>query len=55
MTEDQKRQYRVEILWLEREIAKIALRLKKTPSVQKQIDEYRYQIKHKNYQIELGA
>ena len=55
MTEDQKRQYRHEILWVEREIEKLALRLKRKPSVHKQIDEYRHQIEHKKYQIELGV
>lgn len=55
MTEHQRQQYRHEIIWVEREIEKLALRLKKNPSVQKQIDEYRYQIEHKKYQIELGV
>ena len=55
MTDHQRQQYRHEIIWVEREIEKLALRLKKNPSVQKQIDEYRYQIEHKKYQIELGV
>lgn len=55
MTDHQRDQYRHEIVWLEEEIEKLALQVKKKPRKQRQIDTYRKQIEHKKYEIELGV
>ena len=55
MTDHQRDQYRHEIAWLEKEIEKLALQVKKKPRKQRQIDTYRKQIEQKRYQIDLGV
>ena len=55
ITDEQRTQYAREIQWLEREIEKLAVRLPKKPRVQKQINDYRRQIKERQYQIDLGV
>lgn len=55
MDDNQRNQYRLEIIWLENEIEKLAKMVIKKPRKQKQIDTYRMQIKQKEYQIELGV
>ena len=54
MSDQQRDQFKHEILWLEKEIEKLALQIKKKPRKQRQINTYRKQIEQKKYQIELG-
>ena len=54
LDENQNNQYRHEIAWLEDEIKKLAARVVKKPRVQRQIDNYRRQIKETEYNISLG-
>ena len=55
MTAHQRNQYKLEIVWLEKELNKLALQVVKKPRKQRQIDTYRKQIEQKKYEIELGV
>jgi len=50
----QRCQYRLEIIWLEKEIEKLAKMVTTKPRKQRQIDTYRMQIRQKEYEIDLG-
>jgi len=54
MTNTRTKQYAHEIKWLEAEIEKLAKKLAKKPRVQRQIDDYRRQIKDKQNQINFS-
>ena len=54
LDENQNKQYRHEIIWLEKEIEKLAGKVIKKPRVQRQINNYRRQIQQTEYNISLG-
>ena len=53
-TQELNKLYANEIKWLEAEIEKLAKKLAKKPRVQRQIDDYRRQIKDKQNQINFS-
>lgn len=53
-TQELNKQYAHEIKWLEAEIEKLAKKLAKKPRVQRQIDDYRRQIKDRQNQINFS-